>query len=40
MTDEAEYIDFPHLTNITRYLRDLVVDVADLDKRPVVDKKP
>lgn len=40
VTDEAQYIDFPHLTNITRYLRDLVVDVADLDKRPTVDKKP
>ena len=40
VTDEAQYIDFPHLTNITRYLRDLVVDVADLEKRPVVDKKP
>jgi hypothetical protein len=40
VTDEAQYIDFPHLTNITRYLRALVVDVANLEKKPVVDKKP
>src|ERR1019366_4613173 len=40
VTDEAQYIDFPHLTNITRYLRELLVDVANLDKRPVVDKRP
>jgi len=40
VTDEAQYIDFPHLANITRYLRDLVVDVANLDKRPAVDKAP
>ncbi len=40
VTDEAQYIDFPHLTNITRYLHDLLLDVANLDKRPLVDKKP
>ena len=40
VTDEAQYIDFPHLTNITRYLHDLLLDVANLDKRPPVDRKP
>jgi hypothetical protein len=40
VTDEAQYIDFPHLTNITRYLHDLLLDVANLDKRPLVDRKP
>jgi hypothetical protein len=40
VTDEPQYIDFPHLTNITRYLHDLLLDVANLDKRPLVDKKP
>lgn len=40
VTDEPQYIDFPHLTNITRYLHDLLLDVANLDKRPFVDKKP
>jgi hypothetical protein len=40
VTDEAQYIDFPHLTNITRYLHDLLLDLANLDKRPLVDKKP
>ncbi len=40
VTDEPQYIDFPHLTNITRYLRDLLLDIANLEKRPLVDKKP
>jgi hypothetical protein len=40
VTDEAQYIDFPHLTNIARFIRDLAVDVADLDRRPTVDRKP
>jgi len=39
VTDEAQYIDYAHLTTITRFLRDLLVDVADLDHRPVVDGK-
>jgi hypothetical protein len=40
VTDEAQYVDYPHLTNITRFIRALVVDIADLDRKPVVDKKP
>ena len=40
MTDEVSTLTSRISRNITRYLRDLVVDVADLDKRPVVDKKP
>ncbi len=40
VTDEAQYVDYPHLTNITRFIRAVVVDVANLDKKPVVDKAP
>jgi hypothetical protein len=40
VTDEAQYVDFPHLTNITRFIRAVVVDVADMERRPTVDKKP
>ncbi|MGH7471184.1 MAG: M28 family peptidase, partial [Longimicrobiales bacterium] len=38
VTDEPQYIDYPHYTRITNYIRDLVNEVANRDKRPVVDK--
>jgi peptidase M28-like protein len=36
VTDEPQYIDYPHYTRITNYLRDLVVEVGNVEKRPVV----
>ncbi|HZF67325.1 MAG TPA: M20/M25/M40 family metallo-hydrolase, partial [Gemmatirosa sp.] len=38
VTDEPQYIDYPHYTRITRYVRDLAVAVADQPARPVVDR--
>ena len=38
MTDEPQYIDYPHYTRITNYIRELLVEVANRDKRPTVDK--
>jgi hypothetical protein len=37
VTDEPEYIDYPHYARITNYIRDLLVEVANKPKRPVVD---
>jgi hypothetical protein len=39
-TDEPQYIDYPHYTRITNYIRDLLLDVANRDKRPAVNVKP
>ncbi len=38
VTDEPQYIDYPHYTRITNYIRDLLVEVANRDKRPALDK--
>ena len=38
VTDEAQYLDYPHYTRITQFVHDLTVDVANLPKRPVVDQ--
>jgi hypothetical protein len=38
LTDEPQYIDYPHYARITNYVRDLALRVANLDQRPVVDK--
>ena len=38
VTDEPQYLDYPHYTRITRFVHDLVVDVANLAQRPVVDR--
>ena len=38
VTDEPQYIDYPHYTRITSYIHDLAVRVANLKQRPVVDK--
>jgi hypothetical protein len=37
-TDEPQYIDYPHYSRITNYIKDLVVTVANNPKRPAVDK--
>ena len=36
LTDEPQYIDYPHYTRIAQYINDLVVDVANRDKRPAL----
>lgn len=38
VTDEPQYLDYPHFASITQYLHDLTARVANLDQRPVVDK--
>ncbi|GLC24327.1 M28 family metallopeptidase [Roseisolibacter agri] len=38
LTDEPQYIDYPHYAGITSYIRDLALRVANQDARPVVDK--
>ncbi len=37
LTDEAEYIDYPHYSLITNYIRDLLLRVADDPTRPALD---
>ena len=38
LTDEPQYIDYPHYARITKYINDLVIDVANRDKRPMLIK--
>ncbi|MGB7211185.1 MAG: M28 family peptidase [Gemmatimonadales bacterium] len=38
VTDEAEYIDYPHMARVGNLVEDIAVHVADLDHRPVVDQ--
>jgi len=38
VTDEPQYIDYPHYARITKYLNDLAVEIANRDKRPSIDK--
>jgi hypothetical protein len=38
VTDEPQYIDYPHYSRIVNYVRDLAVDVANLPTRPKVDR--
>src|SRR5690606_23675569 len=35
VTDEPQYIDYPHYARITSYLNDLVLAVADRAERPL-----
>ena len=37
ITDEPQYIDYPKLTRVTRFVADLTERVANLDRRPAVD---
>lgn len=39
VTDEPQYIDYPHYARITNMIRDVVATVANLDHRVVVDKQ-
>ena len=38
LTDEPEYIDYPHMARIANYIYDLALTVANLDHRIVVDQ--
>jgi hypothetical protein len=38
VTDEPQYIDYPHMARVGQLVRDLTDRVAGLDHRPVVDK--
>lgn len=38
ITDEAQYVAYPHLTKVTSFVGDLAEHVANLDHRVVVDK--
>jgi hypothetical protein len=38
VTDEPQYIDYPHMAHVAQFVRDLTDRVAGLDHRPVVDK--
>ena len=39
VTDEVQYLDFTKYTTVTRFVADLAGRLADLDHRPVVDKR-
>ena len=38
ITDEPQYIDYPHYSRIVNFVKDLTVDVANLPTRPKVDR--
>jgi Zn-dependent M28 family amino/carboxypeptidase len=38
VTDEAQYIDYPHMTRVAQFVQNLTARVAGLGHRPVVDK--
>ncbi|MEP6999873.1 MAG: M28 family peptidase [bacterium] len=38
VTDEPQYIDYPHMAQVDSYIADLAVRVANLDHRVAVDK--
>jgi hypothetical protein len=38
VTDEPQYIDYPHYARITKYLNDLVIELANRSGRPNIDK--
>jgi hypothetical protein len=38
ITDEPQYIDYPHLARVTKLIHDVAVTVGNLDHRPVVDR--
>jgi hypothetical protein len=39
VTDEPQYIDYPHMARVGQFVYDLTNRVASLDHRPVVDKE-
>jgi hypothetical protein len=38
VTDEPQYIDYPHMARVGQLVRDIAVRVGNLDHRPLVDK--
>jgi hypothetical protein len=38
VTDEPQYIDYPHYARITKYLNDLAIEIANRDKRPAITR--
>jgi hypothetical protein len=38
VTDEPQYIDYPHYASITQFVHDMAVELANRASRPVVDK--
>ena len=38
VTDEPQYLDYPHYTRIVRYIGDVVTALADRDRRPAMDR--
>jgi hypothetical protein len=38
VTDEPQYIDYPHYARIVNFVKDLALDVANLPTRPKVDR--
>jgi hypothetical protein len=38
LTDEPQYIDYPHLASIASFAADVATRLANMDHRPVVDK--
>ena len=38
LTDEPQYIDYPHMARVATLVRDIALDVANLDHHVVVDK--
>jgi hypothetical protein len=38
VTDEPQYIDYPHMARIGKLVHDIAVTVGNLDHRPLVDK--
>jgi hypothetical protein len=39
ITDEPQYINYPHLAKVASFLADVAHKVADMDHRPLVDKE-
>src|SRR3712207_8857864 len=37
VTDEAQYLDYPHYLAVTKYVYDLVLATANLPRRPQLD---
>ncbi|MEO6864043.1 MAG: M28 family peptidase [Gemmatimonadaceae bacterium] len=37
VTDEPQYIDYPHMARVDNFIEDLLVHVGNMDHRPVVD---
>jgi hypothetical protein len=38
VTDEPQYIDYPHYATITNYIHDLTLEIANRENRPRVDQ--